>query len=320
MPTTTTTPRVSLIKYAWLSIVTSLVVIALKIGAYLASHSVGLLSDAAESLVNLAAAIVALAALSVAQSDADDGHHFGHTKAEYFSAALEGLLIFVAAGYIIYEAIKRLQHPEPLSNVGLGLLISILASLANGIVALVLLRAGKAHRSASLVADGKHLMADVWTSIGVTAGIGLVLLAKLAGMNCWWIDPIVAIIVGCNIIVTGFLLMKRSLSALLDASLDEEENDLLAQILRGYIQEGSVSIHGVRTRVAGRQRYAELHLLVPGAWSVQQAHDLSEDVEAAIHAQLADIDVMTHIEPIEDPRSFADRPDHEIHLFPDLSR
>lgn len=290
-------------KFAWLSIAAAVVTIALKAGAYFLTGSVGLLSDAAESSVNLIAAIVALLALRLAAQPADDGHHFGHTKAEYFSAAIEGMMVFVAALVIIWTAINRLLHPAPIENVGFGLGISVIASVINGVVAIVLLRAGRDHRSATLVADGKHLLTDVWTSAGVLVGVGLVWLTKL-----WWLDPVVALLVGINIVWTGYQLVKQSGDGLLDAAMTPADNELLATTLEKFTVADQVAFHGLRTRVAGRHRFAEVHLLVPGEWSVKRGHDFCHEVERAAQEAIGDLTITCHLEPIEDPESYRDIP------------
>lgn len=289
-----------LTKYAWLSIAAAVVTIALKTGAYLLTGSVGLLSDAAESVVNLVAAIIALIALTVAAKPADANHHYGHGKAEYFSAAIEGLMIFVAAAFIIVSAIQRLIDPQPLESLGIGLLITVLATAVNGAVGLLLIRVGRQHRSATLVADGKHLMTDVWTSGGVIIGVGLVAITG-------WIplDSLVAIAVAINILVTGARLVWSSSSALLDAAMTPEDVAAVTAVLDRH-RSDTVDFHGLQTRESGRTRFVTVHVLVPGAWSVQQAHDLVEVVEADLRAELEHLEVTTHVEPSEDDRSYAD--------------
>lgn len=298
--TTTATRQapVDLTRYAWLSIAAAVATIALKSGAYLITGSVGLLSDAAESLVNLVAAVVALVALKVAATPADDRHHFGHSKAEYFSAAVEGQMIFIAACFIVYSAVQRFLDPQPLENVGIGLGISVLASVLNGAVALVLGRAGRQHKSIALVADGKHLMTDVWTSVGVVAGV---LLVALTGWER--LDPVVAMAVGLNIIWTGWKLLRESVNGLMDESMDQERHDELNTILDRHTT-AETTFHALRTRQAGRSAFVTLHVLVPGDWPVSRGHDLCEEVEAAIVAALPDTEVETHLEPREDPRAY----------------
>lgn len=299
-PSPRTAAPVDLTRFAWLSIAAALATIALKTFAWQVTGSVGLLSDAAESLVNLAAAIIALMALRLAIKPPDRNHNFGHSKAEYFSAAAEGAMIFVAAGVIILTAVQRFLEPQPLENVGVGLLVSVVSSILNGTVAWVLLRAGKRYRSMTLTADGKHLLTDVWTSVGVVVGVGLVWLTKWPRL-----DAIVALAVGINILFTGAKLMHESGMGLMDVSLPRAENDRIREILEGFTAE-NVMFHGVRTRESGNRRYMDMHLLVPGAWSVQQAHDLVEEITEVLRAEFDDLHVMIHAEPIEDPRSYDD--------------
>lgn len=292
--------RLDLTRFAWLSIAVALVTIGLKSGAYLLTGSVGLLSDAAESIVNLVAAIVALVALRVAAQPSDDDHHFGHSKAEYFSAAVEGVMIFVAAVFIIWTAIERLITPAPLENVGIGLAISVGASILNGAVAVVLIRAGRKHHSITLEADGKHLMTDVWTSAGVLVGV---LLVALTG----WLplDPIVALLVGANIIWTGWHLVSASVEGLMDHALTAEEHDLLVGVLDEFAEE-PVRFHHIQTRVAGHQQFISMHVLLPGSWTIAQGHDLTEQIEDRLRATFTSAQVITHMEPVEDPRSYED--------------
>ena len=292
--------RPDLTRFAWLSIAVALVTIGLKSGAYLLTGSVGLLSDAAESIVNLVAAIVALVALRVAAQPADDDHHFGHSKAEYFSAAVEGVMIFVAAVFIIWTAIERLITPAPLENVGIGLAISVGASILNGAVAVVLIRAGRKHHSITLEADGKHLMTDVWTSAGVLVGV---LLVALTGWLA--LDPIVALLVGANIIWTGWHLVSASVEGLMDHALTAEEHDLLVGVLDEFAEE-PVRFHHIQTRVAGHQQFISMHVLLPGSWTIAQGHDLTEQIEDRLRATFTSAQVITHMEPVEDPRSYED--------------
>ncbi len=294
--------RVDLTRFAWLSIAAALVTITLKTGAYLLTGSVGLLSDAAESVVNLVAAFVALIALRVAAQPKDDDHHFGHSKAEYFSAAVEGVMILVAALVIIWAAVGRFLHPSAIENVGVGLGVSVAASLVNGAVAVVLMRAGRAHRSITLTADGKHLLTDVWTSVGVVVGV---LLVALTG----WLrlDPIIAFAVGCNIIWTGWHLVAQSVDGLMDRAMSAESHERLTGVL-GEFSGTEVHFHGIRTRESGHQQFVSMHVLVPGQWSVQRGHDLLEDVEARLHAEFDHLEVLTHLEPREDPRAYGDEP------------
>ncbi|MHC5775949.1 cation diffusion facilitator family transporter [Nostoc sp.] len=286
--------------YAFLSIAAAILTIVLKFGAYLLTGSVGLLSDAIESCVNLVAALVAVWALTYAAKPADAEHAFGHDKAEYFSSAAEGTLIIVAAIIIAIEAWGRLLHPEPLTGLGLGLVLSLLATAVNGVVAFVLLRAGRRLRSITLRADAHHLFTDVWTSGGVILGI---LLVKVTGALV--LDPIIALLVATNIVWTGFRLLRETGSALLDAALPKEEIDVISTILNEYKCQG-IQFHALRTRIAGTRRFVSFHILVPGAWTVRQGHDLCEVIELAIIQALPLTSVTTHLEPLEDPSSWDD--------------
>ncbi|WP_347354122.1 cation diffusion facilitator family transporter [Intrasporangium sp.] len=289
-----------LTRFAYLSIAAAIVTITLKVFAWQLTGSVGLLSDAAESVVNLVAAIAVLIALRVAAMPPDKNHHFGHSKAEYFSAALEGQMIFIAAVVIMWSAVERFLHPQSIDNVGIGLGISAVASMVNGVVAVVLLRAGRRHRSLTLVADGKHLMTDVWTSAGVIVGV---LLVAVTGVQR--LDPVVAFLVGLNIVVTGWKLLQQSVEGLMDIAMSKEDNRAIATVLAGFVTD-QVHFHGLRTRVSGQHRFAEVHVLVPGVWTVQRGHDLMEDVEAAVHRAVEDVTLTCHLEPSEDPRAYGD--------------
>ena len=286
-------------RYGWLAVATALATIALKAGAWLVTGSVGLLADAAESIVNLVAAVVALIALKIAVKPADANHNFGHTKAEYFSAAVEGVMIFIAAISIGLFAVQRLLVPQPLEGVGIGLAISVVASVLNGAVALLLIRAGRRHHSIALKADGKHLMTDVWTSAGVLAGIVLV---WLTGWD--WLDPVIAIAVGVNILFAGYALVQESTAGLMDVSLPEEDNERLRAILSSRAG-AEVGFHLMRTRVSGTRQFMEFHLLVPDEWSVKQGHDFLEDLSDEIVSEFPRMTVTGHIEPINDARSYS---------------
>jgi cation diffusion facilitator family transporter len=294
--------RRDLSRFAYLSIAAAVVTITLKVLAWRITGSVGLLSDAAESVVNLVAAVAVLVALKVAAMPADKNHHFGHTKAEYFSAAIEGLMIFVAALVIMYTAVERFLHPQPIENVGIGLAISVVASVVNGAVAFVLLRAGREHRSLTLTADGKHLLTDVWTSAGVVAGVLLVGLTGIVRL-----DPVIAFLVGANIVWTGWKLIRESSEGLMDISMPKEDNRAIAEIVARFVTP-EVHFHALRTRVSGHRRFAEMHVLVPGAWSVQRGHDLVEEVEQAVNREFGEIALTCHLEPSEDPRAYDDYP------------
>jgi cation diffusion facilitator family transporter len=285
----------SLTKFAWLSIAAAVITIGLKSGAYLLTGSVGLLSDAAESGVNLVAAVVALVALHVAARPADENHNFGHGKAEYFSAGIEGLMIFVAAGFILFTSVQRFLHPAALESVGLGLAISTVATAVNGAVGFVLLRAGATHRSVTLSADGKHLLTDVWTSFGVIVGVLLV------GLTGWErLDPIVAMVVGVNILVTGFRLVSQSITSLLDAAMPAEDLAQVTAVL-DRMRTADLDFADLRTRESGRHRFISLTVLVPADWTVERGHALADDVEVAIATSLPFTDVQTHLEPRRTP-------------------
>ena len=293
--------RASLTRFAWLSIAAAVATIALKTGAYLLTDSVGLLSDALESLVNLAGAIMALIMLTIAARPPDESHVYGHSKAEYFASVTEGILILGAAIGIISAAVNRLLQPREMEQLGLGLGVSIAASAINLIVARILLREGKARRSITLEADSNHLMTDVWTSAGVVGGVAM------AGFTGWGIlDPLVAIAVALNIIWTGIRLVGRSVSGLMDAALPTQEQDLIEAVLEKYRRQG-VNFHALRTREAAARRFVSVHMLVPGEWTVHDAHHVAEDFEADIRNALEGVvTVFTHIEPVEDELSMED--------------
>jgi cation diffusion facilitator family transporter len=288
--------------YAVLSILAAVFTIGLKVGAYLLTGSVGLFSDAAESLVNLVAAVAALWALTVALRPPDEEHAFGHNKAEYFSSGLESALIIIAAVWIGVTAWGRLMDPQPLQNVGLGLSVTLVATALNGGVALVLLRAGRRLRSISLRADAQHLLTDVWTSVGVVVGIVMV---QLTG---WLVlDPLIALLVAANIVWTGVRLLQDTAQGLLDRALPPEELKKISGVLSRY-EERNIRFHALRTRAAGQRRFVSMHVLVPGRWTVQRGHDLSEKLEAELAEALrGNTTFFIHIEPSEDPASFADQ-------------
>ena len=293
--------RASLTSFAWLSIGAALATIALKAAAYLLTGSVGLLSDAIESLVNLAGAIMALGMLTVAARPADESHVYGHSKAEYFASVTEGLLILIAAAGIISAAVGRFIQPRELEQLGIGLGVSVAASLINFTVARILLRAGRNRRSITLEADAHHLMTDVWTSAGVIGGVAIV------GFTGWNIlDPLIAMAVALNIIWTGIQLVGRSVSGLMDAALPEEEKKLIQDVMEKYREKG-VGFHALRTRQAAARRFISVHILVPGEWTVHDAHHVAEDFESDIRQALEGVvTVFTHIEPAEDELSMED--------------
>jgi cation diffusion facilitator family transporter len=281
-----------LARFMLLSLATALVTMALKALAAALTGSVGFLSDALESGVNLVAAIVALVALRVAGRPADADHHFGHGKAEYVSALVEGAMIFVAAGAIVWTAVRRLMDPAPLERPVLGLALTTVASGINLAVGLALLRAGRRHRSITLVADGKHLLTDVWTSAGVLVGIALV---ALTGWE--QLDPIVALAVGANILLTGYGLVRRSLNGLLSGALPAHDQALVDGVLARYAAEHGVVATAVRTVESGRQRFVFVDLTAPDDWTVRIAHDLADRIEADVAAALPGCTTFIHVEP-----------------------
>ena len=285
----------SLTRYAWLSIAAAISTILLKGIAWQLTGSVGLLSDAIESFVNLAGALMALWMLTLAAQPADAAHPHGHGKAEYFSSAFEGFLILLAAFSIAYAAVNRLLDPQPLEAVGVGLLVSVVASIINFATAGVLMRVGKKHNSITLEADAHHLMTDVWTSVGVIAGVGLV-----AWSGWLWLDPLIALIVAANIVWTGYQLMRRSADGLMDRALPTEKLEKIDRLLADYRRQG-LEFHALRTRQAGSRSFVTLHVLVPGHWSVRDGHDWAGRIEADIRKTLDHADVTTHLEPIGDP-------------------
>lgn len=287
--------------YAILSITAALLTIGLKFGAYRLTGSVSLFGDAAESLVNLLAAAIALWALTLAARPPDDEHMFGHSKAEYFASGLEGALILIAAASISFTAWDRLWQPQPLQNIDVGLIISAVAAAINGGIAFVLRRAGRRLRSITLEADARHLLSDVWTTAGVFVGV---LLVQLTG---WLVlDPLIAILVALNIVWTGVRLLRETGYGLLDSALQAEDRRVIDDILRPYEQAG-VMFHALRTRQSGPRRFVSLHVLVPGRWTVQRGHDLCDEIERAIERVLPDSNVTTHLEPLEDPVAWSDQ-------------
>jgi cation diffusion facilitator family transporter len=289
-----------LTRFVFLSIAAAVATIALKACAWLLTGSVGFLSDAAESIVNLVGALVALIAVRVSVRPPDDDHAYGHEKAEYLSAGAEGALILAAAVGVAWVAVARLVDPQPLSDVGVGVAVSAVAAGLNLIVAKLLIRVGREQRSITLEADGRHLMTDVWTSVGVVGGIVAVVLTGWERL-----DPIIALLVALNIVRTGVQLLGRSAGGLMDHALGPAEQAEIQAVLDAHREDG-VEFHALRTRQAGRRAFVSLHLLVPGAWTVQQGHDLAERVERDLRERLPYATVFTHVEPREDAASFED--------------
>lgn len=291
-------------RYAWLSVGTAAFVLALKLAAWWVSGSVGLLSDALETLTNLGGATMALLMLRLAALPPDDGHAYGHGKAEYFSSGFEGMLIFLAAALIVWEAVPRLFVPEPIESAGIGLGIAAFATVVNFGVARVLRRVARAHHSVTLDADARHLMTDVWTTLGVIVGVGLV------AVTGWlWLDAVVALAVAANVLWEGYCLIREAAMGLMDAAWPEAQQRALHEVLDSFRAEGApgeIEFHAVRTRSAASRHFAEFHVLVPGHWSVKQGHDLIERVEERLHERLSRLTIATHLEPSDDPRSYGD--------------
>lgn len=297
--------------YALLSLATAVVTIALKYAAYRLTGSVGLFGDAAESLVNLVAAVVALWALTIAALPPDELHEYGHSKAEYFASGVEGALVLLAAASIAYSAWNRLFAPQPLQQLGIGLGISIAAAGLNGGTALVLLRAGRRLRSVTLQADARHLLTDVWTTAGVVLGL---VLTQLTG---WLIlDPLIALAVAANIVWIAVRLLRESGYGLLDSALPAPDRQVIDAILERYRSHG-IEFHALRTRLSGTRRFISLHVLVPGSWTVQRGHDLCEELELSVVHALPESWVITHLEPREDPVAFADEGLDRIEMMND---
>jgi cation diffusion facilitator family transporter len=283
-----------------LSVAAAVATIVLKMLAWRLTGSVGLLSDALESVVNLVAALLALLMLHWATLPPDEQHRFGHEKAEYFSAGIEGGLILLAAASIAWTAVERLVHPQTLDEVGVGVGLSAAASVVNLAVGLLLIRGGRRHRSITVEADGRHLLTDVLTSAGVITGV---IVVRVTGLR--WLDPTVALLVALNIVVVGTSLLRRAGAGLMDHALPVEQQAVLDDVLQAYRRDG-VSFHGIRTRQAGRRSFVSLHVLVPGAWSVREAHALADGLERELESKLPGAAVTTHLEPLEDPASLAD--------------
>ncbi len=290
----------SLTRFAWLSIAAAVTTIALKLTAWGLTGSVGLLSDAMESGVNLTGAVIALVMLTIAARPEDSEHEFGHSKAEYFSSGAEGALILAAAGAMIATAVPRFSNPVPLESLGAGAAVSAAASGVNLAVAIALRRAGRRYDSITLEADAGHLMTDVLTSAGVLAGMGAVAVKGWA-----WLDPVVALLVALNILRTGSGILHRSIDGLMDSSIPEEEKNLIMLAFDRHRSDG-IEFHALRTRRAGSRRFVSFHVLVPGDWSVERGHLLLESVEEEIRGEIPGSVVFTHIEPIGGASSFVE--------------
>jgi len=293
-------PYTSLTRFAWLSIAAALITIFLKTVAFLLTGSAGLLSDALESVVNLVAAITALTALHISQRPPDENHAYGHTKAEYFASISEGVLIIIGAITISVFAIQRLITPTAVEIPSLAIIVSLIATGINYYVARQLLQAGKEHRSITLEAEAKHLLTDVWTSLAVVVAVFLVVTTGLI-----IVDPIIALVVAGNIVVSGIHLIKQSALGFMDTAIDPADITVVKDILSSYCVDG-IAYHGLRTRQSASRQFISVHILVPGYWSVKKGHNLLEKIESAIHKKMKKVTIFTHLEPIEDPRSMED--------------
>ncbi|TIH13078.1 cation transporter [Marinifilum sp. JC120] len=287
-------------KYIYYSIAASIITMFLKTWAWYVTDSVGLLSDALETLVNLSAALFALAVLTLALKPADDNHTYGHGKAEYFSSGAEGMLILIAAVGIVYASVERFMSPSVPQNLGIGLGIALLSSVVNYVTAKIMLKGAKVHDSIILEADAKHLLTDVWTSVGLVAGLGTMFFTPPS----WaFIDPLIAMIMAGNIVFTGFSLIKKSYSGLMDNALPHEELLVIDAAVRSCGGE-DVLYHGLRTRKAGSQRFVDFHLLLPGESSIADSHNLCTEIEECIKSDLRNCHVTIHVEPKEDVASY----------------
>jgi len=287
-------------RYAWISASAAVVTIALKATAWVLTGSIGLLSDALESFVNLATALLAIAMLNLAARPEDEDHPYGHNKDEYFSSGVEGALVLLTGLAIAVAAVRRFMAPHALDQLGIGVTLSALSTAVNLGVALLLLRAGRRHRSVTLEANGHHLLADVWTSVAVVVGLGAV---AFTGLH--WLDPAVALLVAGHVSWTGLSILRRTVTGLMDSALSEEDQAALRRALSEHVVE-PVQVHALKSRVAGARRFVSLHVLVPGDWSVQRGHELLEQIEADIRRALPNTSVLTHLESLEDPASWED--------------
>jgi cation diffusion facilitator family transporter len=287
-------------RYAWISAWAAVATIGLKATAWGLTGSVGLLSDALESFVNLATALLAIAMLNVAARPEDDDHPYGHNKAEYFASGVEGALVFLTGLGIAAAAVLRFLQPHSLEQIGIGVVLSAVSTVINLVVALVMLRAGRRHESVTLEANGHHLLADVWTSVAVVAGLGLV---AFTGRH--EVDPAVALLVAGHVSWTGLAILRRAVTGLMDVALSETDQAALKRALAVHVVE-PVQVHALRSRVAGTRRFVSLHVLVPGDWTVQRGHELLEQIEGDIRRALPNTSVLTHLESLEDPASWDD--------------
>jgi cation diffusion facilitator family transporter len=283
-------------RWALLSILAAVATISLKLLAYWLTGSVAMLSDALESLVNLAAALVLLFALWFGRLPPDESHSYGHEKVEFFASGFEGALILFAAGGILATAVPRLFAPAPIEQVGPGVALSLVATAVNFGAALLLLQAGRRHRSLALETDGRHLMSDVYTTVGVVAGVAI---SAFTGIRV--LDPLIALGVGLLILRTGADMLRRSVNGLMDRAAEPEQVESIRSAISGELSDG-MTFHQLRTRMAGPRCIADVHLLVPGEYSVRSGHDLATAVEEAVRRALPDSEITVHVEPVEGER------------------
>lgn len=288
-------------RFAWISVAAAVITIVLKFSAWWITDSVGLLSDALESFVNLVGAIAALAALWYASREADEEHAYGHAKAEYFSSGLEGALILLAAALIAWTAVPRLINPSEVESAEIGMLVAVAAAVVNLVAARWIQRAAQEHDSIALEAGARHLMADVITTVGVVVAVAVI---AMTGWNR--LDPIIALIVAVNVVRVGIDLMRRSMLGLLDTALPQGERAMIEQVLEQYRISDQIEAHALRTRQAGQRRFGSVHILVPGEWTVQRGHQLLDQIEADIRQKVPGIMLVTHLESLDDPRSWDD--------------
>ncbi len=290
--------------YLKLSVVVALATIALKTAAWWVTDSVGLLSDAMESLVNLAGAMFALWMVTIAARPADDGHPYGHHKAEYFSSGFEGILIFVAALAIVWVSVQRLLAPQPVAQLGLGVALSVVSSALNGGLAWAMLRKARAHRSIALEGDARHLFADVWTSMGVVVGL---LAAQATGW--WWLDPVVAILVALNVAREGYALVRRSSEGLMDMAVEPEVQAKVEAVLAGFVHPNTIRFDHVSTRRAGQRNYVDMHMHMPPSWTLQRAAALRTSVEQALMSEVPGLRASIQLLPSDVEAHFGDERD-----------
>jgi len=290
----------SLTRFAWLSIAAAILTMGLKLVAWRITGSIGLFSDAMESFVNLIGGLMALAMLTIAKRPADEDHPYGHDKAEYFSSGVEGTLILIAALSIGFAAVNRLVTPKPIDEIGVGLAVSVVASLLNLGVAFLLLRVSRRTNSITLEANAHHLLTDVWTSVGVIAGVGLVALTDWERL-----DPVVALVVAANIVWAGFRIVQRSINGLMDTAVPAEDRFSIQKVLESREKDG-VRFHSLRSRQAGTRKFISVHVLVPGDWTVHVGHQLLEGIENDIRHVVPNATIFTHLEALDDPTSWDD--------------